>query len=348
MDTEFVRTRTFYARLGLIQVADPDGVWLVDTVAIEDLAAFSPLLEEPGLERVLHSCGEDLGIFLQRFGRLPCKVFDTQVAAALVGLGFSLGYQALVEEVLGIRLEKEETRSDWTARPLSASQLRYAARDVVYLPALHDHLLARLRELEREGWAREEFDALLDRSRYEVEPRDAWRRVKGARSLDRRGLGVLQALCAWREREAQRRDRARPFVVRDTALLAIARRRPSTPRQLREIRELPPNERRRHGHRLLELVREALSRPVARLPEQAPRAPRVEGSADLVRGLQELVARRARELRVAPELLAQKRVLEKLVRQVTGRREDRLPPELGGWRREAIGEPALRFLKQRL
>ncbi|HVR29306.1 MAG TPA: ribonuclease D, partial [Thermoanaerobaculia bacterium] len=344
LDTEFVRTRTYYARLGLIQVADASGVRLLDAVEIPTLEPFEPILRDPGVERVLHSCGEDLGAFLHHFGALPPSIFDTQVAASLVGLGFSLSYQALVGQVLGVRLAKEETRSDWTARPLSEAQLEYAARDVAHLLPLHQHLLARLRELGRESWAREEFARLLDPARYEVEPGEAFLRVKGAGGLDRRGLAVLKAVCEWREEEARRSDLARPFVVRDEALLELARRRPRRDGDLREIAALPARERRRYGRALLDAIERAARVPEAELPRHPARAPRVERASELVKGLQALVASRARELGVAPEMLAHKRMLERLVREVAGRGSRELPPELEGWRREVVGIPALSYL----
>jgi ribonuclease D len=348
LDTEFVRTRTYYARLGLIQIADTSGVWLVDAVELPSLGPLASVLTDPGVERVLHSCSEDLGAFFHHFGALPPSIFDTQIAAALVGLGFSLSYQALVEQVLGVRLEKEETRSDWTARPLSDAQLEYAARDVAHLLALHEDLLARLRARGRESWAREEFARLLDPSRYEVEPAEAFRRVKGAGGLDRRGLATLMILSEWREEEARRNDLARPFVVRDETLLEIARRRPRRPNELPDILTLPPRERRRYGQALLDAVDRAERMPEHALPRQTPRAPRIERASELVRGLQALVADRAKELGVAPEVLAHKRALERLVREVAGHGSRELPPELEGWRREVVGLAALSYLDNAL
>jgi ribonuclease D len=270
------------------------------------------------------------------------------VAAALVGFGFSLSYQALVGQVLGVSLAKEETRSDWTARPLSEAQLEYAARDVAYLLPLHAYLLERLRELGRESWAREEFARLLDPSRYEVAPAEAFQRVKGAGGLDRRGLAVLQSVCHWREEEARRSDLARPFVVRDEVLIELARRRPRRFRDLEDIAALPARERRRYGRDLVEAVDHALRLPERELPRSLPRAPRVERASELVKGLQALVAERARELGVAPEVLAHKRMLERLVREVAGRGVRELPPELEGWRREVVGLPALSYLESEL
>ena len=344
LDTEFVRTRTFYARLGLVQIASSSGVYLLDAVAVEDLSPLGLALQAPSTERVLHSCSEDLGIFLQCFGRLPKTIFDTQVAASLVGLGFSLSYQSLVERELGVRLEKEETRSDWTRRPLSPAQLEYAAKDVSYLLALHGLLSERLRNLGREAWAIEEFARLLEPARYEVDPAEAWRRVKGAGSLDRVGLATLKALCEWREEEAKRRDLARPFVVRDQALLAVARRRPQRYDQLRQISELRGSDRGRHGRALLDRVAAVSRGSGDSQPPRAPTAPRVRGLSELVKGLQGVVADLGQDLSIAPEVLAQRRLLLRLAQDYLGHGSRELPKELQGWRREVVGLPCLAYL----
>ncbi|MDX1383131.1 MAG: ribonuclease D [Thermoanaerobaculia bacterium] len=341
LDTEFVRTRTFYAHLGLIQVADERGVYLVDAVAIDDLAPFAAVLASPRSRKVLHSCGEDLGVFQHRFGRLPRGLFDTQVAAALVGLGFSLSYQGLVSSLLGIHVEKEETRSNWTARPLREAQLGYAASDVAHLGELHAHLAGRLAELGREAWAEEEFARVLEKSRHAVPPHQAFRRVKGHGSLDRRGQAILRGLCAWREDEARRRDLARGFVVRDPVLLAVARARPRSRRDLRDVRELGSRDRRRYGDALLAIVDEAMALDGSDLPERRAPSRRVPRLAERVRELQELVAEIGDSLQIAPEVLAQRRVLESLVRSYFGKGSRDLPEELEGWRRAVVGEPAL-------
>ncbi len=257
LDTEFVRTRTFYAHLGLIQVFDGTQIVLVDTVAIQDLEPFGRLLAEMEGAAILHSCSEDLGIFLNLFDVLPRRLFDTQVAAGLVGHGYSVGYQALVQKLLGIAVPKGETRSDWLARPLSPAQLRYAAEDVAHLPEIWRILSDQIRELGREEWVEEEFSRLVEPQRYRVEEEDAFRRIKGMGTLDARGLAALQGLAAWREREAKRRDLARNFVVRETSLLEIARRRPSSEAELQKIRDLRPDQRRRYGREILRILKEA-------------------------------------------------------------------------------------------
>ena len=345
LDTEFVRTRTFFARLGLIQVNDGQRVLLLDTVALRDLEPFADLLAELDADVVLHSCGEDMGIFAHRLGVLPERVFDTQIVASLVGLGFSVSYQALVDVLLGEHVSKGETRSDWTARPLSSAQLRYAAADVEYLPAIYRLLLGELRERGRESWAREELDALVDPVRYAVEPEEGWRRIKGGSGLDRRAKGALRELCTWRDREAMRRDLARNFVVRDSSLLELARRRPTKASDLRGIRDLNASQCRRYGHVFLETLERVEGFTPEKLPPETPRGAKIPRQKELVRALQEQVARVGEELEIAPEILCQRRVLEALTRRVLGEQCDELPDELLGWRAEVIGGPMLEALK---
>jgi len=230
------------------------------------------------------------------------------------------------------------------ARPLSDSQIRYAADDVLYLHALRGELVRRLQDLGRVDWAREEFDRLLDEERYVVEPDDAWRRVRGGGGLDPRGALILRELARWREKEARSRDLARPFVLRDTTLLEIARKKPRQSSALREIRDLRGDQRRRDGDRVLRIVEQALSLPSSAVPK-VERDPRIASQRDLTRYLQQVVAGLAEELAVAPEVLAQRRLLDQLVRRVA-LGEEGLPEELRGWREAVVGVPLLEALAE--
>ncbi len=345
LDTEFVRTRTFYAGLGLIQVCDGREVYLLDTVALENLGAFRDLLLQRRAVIVVHSCSEDMGIFAHELGALPRRIFDTQIAAAFVGLGFSRSYQVLVATVLDVHLAKDQTRSDWLARPLSESQLRYAAADVDYLSDLHERLRAELSERGRLAWVEEEFERLLDMSRYSVAPELSYRRIKGAGQLDRRGLGILRELSTWREHEAIRRDLARNFVVHDKVLLEIARLRPRKVDDLRATKELERRQRRRHGDRLVAIVREAEELAEDSLPPLSPRRPRIPRYKERMRALQEKVAEVAQHMELAPEILAQRRMLESLLHGFAEESSDELPSGLRGWRAEVIGRPLLELLR---
>jgi len=235
LDTEFVRERTFFPRLGLVQVADGEAIYLLDPLAVRDLSPLVDVFHAAGTLKVLHSASEDVEVFHRAVGAVPAPLFDTQVAAGLAGIGTSLGYQRLVAALLAIELPKGETRTDWLARPLSPAQVWYAAEDVACLLPLYERLRRELADLGRLDWALADSAALLDTSRLDGDPELAYRRLRGAGRCNRRQLGVVRALAAWRDREARRRDLPRGFLLRDEALLTLATRQPATIEELRRI-----------------------------------------------------------------------------------------------------------------
>jgi ribonuclease D len=341
LDTEFVRERTFFPRLGLVQVADERRVDLVDPLAVPDLGPLRELLVAPGTLKVVHSASEDLEVFYRATGVLPRPLFDTQIAAGLAGLPAGASYQRLVTEALGVELFKGETRTDWLARPLSEAQLAYAAEDVAYLLPLYQNVRQRLADLGRLEWALEDSRALLDESRFDPDPDDAHRRVRGAGRLDRRGLQVLQSLASWRDREARRRDLPRGFLLRDELLIALASRRPKTARDLQRLPSLDPRQAARDGATWLDLVRRALERPESDLPPEPARLQPTAEVRSLETALREIVRRRAVELAIPPELLASRRTLDAVLRSTFLDHDPALPDELRGWRREIVGEELL-------
>ncbi|MFL6192625.1 MAG: ribonuclease D, partial [Thermoanaerobaculia bacterium] len=292
--------------------------------------------------KVLHSASEDIEVFYRALGVLPEPLFDSQVAGALAGAGAFLSYQKLVAAYLGVGLAKEETRTDWLARPLSAAQLAYAAEDVAFLVPLYDRLVRDLDGLGRLSWALEDSAALLDTSRLETDDEAAYLRVKGAGRLDRRQLGALQILAAWRDREARRRDLPRNFVLKEPLMLDLASKRPKTPRELQKLPSYDPRQGVRDGAVWLDLLEEAQARPEAELPPRITGKPLSSAVREAEARLRELVRRRAEELNVPPEILAPRRTLDALIRLTVGKADPRLPRELQGWRREAIGEDLLR------
>lgn len=341
LDTEFVRTNTFFHKLGLLQVSDGHTSWLVDPLAARDLSPLVEVFRSPGV-KVLHSASEDMEVFYRALGALPEPLFDTQIAGALVGVGAFLSYQKLVAAYLGAELAKEETRTDWMARPLSAAQLAYAAEDVAFLVPLYERLSRDLEKLGRLSWAFEDSAALLDTSRFEEDAETAYLRVKGAGRLDRRQLGALQLLAAWREREARQRDLPRSFVLREGLLLDLATRRPKTMRDLQKFPSYDPRQGARDADVWLQLVAEVESRPEPDLPPRIagkPFSPAVRHVEDRLRAL---VRKRAAALNVPAEILAPRRALDALLRLTVGKPDPRLPRELEGWRREAVGEDLLR------
>ncbi len=341
LDTEFVRTNTFFHKLGLIQVSDGRASWLVDPLAARDLSPLAEAFRSPGV-KVLHSASEDMEVFYRALGVLPEPLFDTQVAGALAGAGAFLSYQKMVSALLGVELAKEETRTDWIARPLSAAQLAYAAEDVAFLLPLYERLARELDSQGRLSWALEDSASLLDTSRFAEDAEGAYLRVKGAGRLDRRQLGALRILAAWRDREARRRDLPRSFVLKDDFLLALATRRPKVARDLQRLPPFDPRQGARDGATWLQLLDEAESLPESELPERLAGKPFSPAVRELENRLRERVRERAAELNVPPEVLAPRRTLDALLRLTVGREDPRLPRELLGWRREVIGEDLLR------
>ena len=347
LDTEFVRTRTFFPRLGLIQVADPEGCVLVDTVEISsresDLAAaWRPLAEvlvSPTVVKVLHSPSEDLEVFLHVFGTFPSPIFDTQLAATLAGLGASPGYPRLMKSLFGVELPKEEQRSDWLRRPLSEAQVRYASLDVAYLLPAHEILVELLAERGRTAWAEQEFAALPEVCRARLDPEQVFARLH-RRSMTDQQSAVLHALNAWREAEARRRDLPRRFVIQDEALVELARKLPERPADLREIPGVGPSVRRLYGEELLATIAAARDRGRPQRDERGAGRP----SRSTVDRLRAVVATAAEDLGLPAEFLAPRKVLEELVRE--HRRNRELPAELAGWRREAVGERLLAVLSE--
>jgi ribonuclease D len=339
LDTEFVRERTFYSKLGLVQVGDAERVWLVDPLALPAPRDLGAALAATPARWVVHSASEDLEVMGRVLDFRPHTLFDTQIAAALCGVGAALSLQKLTALVLGWDLPKGETRTDWLARPLSPAQLAYAAEDVVPLVPLAEELERRLRELGRTAWCHEDCERLCREAAEPNLPQDAWQRVKGAGRFNPRQLGALSLLAAWRELEARRRDLPRGFVLRDEALLALAARLPENGRELFRVPGVDPRQLSRDGAQWLEVLRRARELPDGALPSPRPTLP--PSSRAVEDSLRELVRQRAEALALAPEVLAPRRLLGAVLEQAYFRTEPSLPSELEGWRRAAIGEELL-------
>jgi ribonuclease D len=348
LDTEFVFERTFRPGLGLIQVAAGGEIALIDPVGIADLSPLAALFRDAGglsgpnarvTRKILHSGSGDLPILRRATGAVPRPLFDTQIAAAFAGLGPSLSYAALIRELFSIELPKHETRTDWLRRPLSPAQLRYAAEDVEHLGAAAAELERRLLDLGRLEWALEDSAELAELDADASDPDEAWRRVKGLDRLAPRGRAVARALAAWREREAERLDLARPFLLRDETLLALAR---SAGDDAPEIAKLPGYEARRHaGYTAQWLEALAAARAAADAgtgppePQPAPAAER-ERRRKLDDAVSELVTRRAGEIGIPPELLLSRRKRDRALAAWDGRGS--LAAAIGGFRGRLLGE----------
>lgn len=342
IDTEFVRERTYRARLGLVQVSNGVTAWLVDTVRIEDLEPVKRLLSNRSITKVLHAGSEDLEVLLHRVGAVPSPLFDTQVACAMLGQSLQLGYHAAVKWLLGVEVDKDQTRSNWCRRPLSEKQLHYAAMDVVLLPAMFDLLKPRLDELGRIDWLEEDMARAARTAHDDVTPEEAYLRIGSAGRMDDDGLRALRVLAAWRENTAREKDLARGFVISDAGLMNLARQRPERVSEARELEGIHPKALDRYANTLLNLVREAANdrSPLQRLD------PLDNGQRKQVDRLRARVQKRAAELGVEPALLASRRELENLLRAVE---EGLDPPErFRGWRRQLITDELLSELGQKL
>lgn len=324
IDTEFVRERTFQARPGLIQISDGHSVWLLDAVALPESAALGEMLAHSGTTKVLHSVGEDLDVLHAVGGRWPERLFDTQVAAALLGMPLQLRYEHLVEAALGVELEGGKARNDWCRRPLAPALLQYAAEDVIWLPRLKAHLEALLERAGRLDWLEEDCERILERGRA-GDTTPALTRVKGAGRLETPALARLDALAQWRETVARERDLPRRFVVSDEALVDLAQSdNKGTLGQA--LGRLPGKLARRFGPAI-----EAELTAVDPNAYQRPGwiEPLSPGQRDQLRELQQTVKQVAADLGIEPAVIASKKALTPLIR---GER----PEWLDGWRGDVL------------
>jgi len=334
LDTEFERTDTFFARPGLYQVCSGAAVYLLDPLEITDFSPLLEVLEDRRVSTVMHACSEDLELLRHHFGAVPVGLFDTQLANAFVTPDYSVSFTRLVQDRLGIELVQHETRSDWLARPLTDEQLRYAREDVLYLPPLYQDLGEALERNGRTAWFREEMDRrgrfeLSDPDTYYLSMNKAWRLSGPVRAR-------LQAMAAWREREAMAEDKPRNRIVRDEHLLHLAQLDDLHEDDVREA--LPRGVARRYENDLLAAFREGA---VAEAPPAAP-APLGAAANAVVKALRDVARQRAEALGLAPELLARKREVEACARHYLATGE--LSEPYRGWREPLVGEDFRRGL----
>lgn len=264
-DTEFIGENTYHPHLCLVQVATPERLYLIDPLALESLEPFWELVADPGRVAVVHAGREEIRMCRLWSGRTPGNLFDLQVAAGLVGVGYPAGHGTLVQQLLRVRLEKAETLTDWARRPLTPQQVKYAYDDVRYLLALYDELRRRLDQLGRAEWAAEEFRALTRRALQEDPASEPWRKLRGLGSLTRKQLAMARELFIWRDDTAERLNRPARFILRDDLIVEVTRRNPHKERDLAVLRGFPRN--------LAPEVLNAVALGRATLPDQLPRQP---------------------------------------------------------------------------
>jgi ribonuclease D len=343
IDTEFLRERTYYAKLCLIQLATDSEVVIVDPFEVTDLSVMKPLLEDPDVMKIFHAAGQDLEIIWHEVGCMPKPLFDTQVAAALLGHTQQIGYGALVHAVCGVQLKKVDSFTDWSRRPLSDSQLDYAADDVVYLPRMYEQMKAELEKLGRLHWLDPEFEEMCDPARFQSDERERYKRLKRVGQLSRRQLAAAREVTAWRELTAQKRNVPRKWVITDEQIVEACKREARTIDDLFMVRGMREKLGTRDARAVAALMKSAFDASPDTWPEpdrSGRNEPNVDAPMDLMGALVRL---RAKENGVAVPTLASHDDLLKVAR---GYRKG--VDLLRGWRRALVGEELLELLDGKL
>ena len=337
VDTEFIREKTYWPRLCLLQLGTEERSVVVDPFRVRDLRPLAKLFTDENIVKLFHAAHQDLELLYRELGVLPRPVFDTQIAASLLGDTLQIGYGALVLAECGVKLKKSDSFTDWSRRPLTESQVEYALDDVVYLPRLYQSLKSKLESLGRLSWLEPDFAELSDESRYVEDPYTRFKRLKRVNQLSRRQLCIARLLAAWREMQAMKRDIPRKWILTDEQVVEICKREPRTLDQLFMVRGVSSTLGMSDSRRVLSICVKALDTPEEEWPElprpNGKNEPNVDAHVDL---LSALVKLRAREHGIAFAVLASHADLAKIARGHTEGLD-----VLKGWRRAIVGEDLL-------
>ena len=331
IDTEFLRERTYWPQLCLIQIKSDEHLACIDTIAITDLNPLAEVLDNPKITKVFHAASQDLEIFHHLFQRLPTPLFDTQIAAPLLGHNDQIGYANLVKEMLGIELDKSQTRADWTQRPLSHKQINYALDDVIYLEQLYTDMSEQLQSKDRLEWLSPAFKDLEDPKRYQQNASDRWLRIKQIQRYKGNTLAIIQALAKWREIKARENNKPRNWIIKDDAICTLAQQKPNDDKELSHIRTLERKTRDRYGNELLQIIKEASDIKPIPLPESKKKHKLSPAKQAQVQLLNAWAHHKAHQLGIAASILAPQKVLEQCV---TGSPD----AALLGWRAPLLAE----------
>jgi len=343
LDTEFLREKTYYPKFCLLQIATPEWVACVDPIALPSLDILFEVLYSPSIVKVFHSCRQDLEIFYQLTGKLPEPIFDTQIAAPLLGFQENPGYAMLVSSLLNVNLNKAHTRADWSKRPLIEAEIQYAADDVIYLCKIYQMMLQKLAELGRGDWLERDFAELSNPDLYEIKPEKAWLKIKGKNKLTGKQLSIVQTLAEWRENAAQSEDRPKSWLLRDEMLFDLAKLQPETVSELANVRGINERSVNRYGAELCQLIMAAKNRAPTPLNEKGRPAKKTQQQEAVLDILTALVRIRAEENALNPVILATRKDLEELL--FNG---DNECPLLHGWRFNMAGRELVGLLKGEL
>jgi len=338
IDTEFIRESTYYPELALIQIASGDQLACVDPLAITEFEPLAALLVKPDLLKVFHSPSQDLEILYQKFAAVPAPVFDTQIAAAVLGYNHQISYADLVQQITGVTLDKKHTRANWLRRPLSLDELNYAMDDVRHLIAVYEALKQKLDSTRRSSWIEKDLVAMSEPENYQVDKSQLWRRLKGVLKLKDEKLQIASDLCRWREELAQQQNRPRRWIAKDDALVEIARQKPEDFEDLARIPELSEKTARRHGEELLKIVAHAKTVDSAQWPQHDKLRNLNKQQLALGDSLMALCRKIADQNQIALATLATRKDIDSLI---VNRKSSRLTQ---GWRFSMAGEQLLEFI----
>lgn len=343
IDTEFLREKTYYAKLCLLQLATDNEVAVVDPFAVEDLSVIKPLLVDPSITKVFHAANQDLEILYRVLNVMPAPVFDTQIAASLMGHSQQIGYASLVSAECGVQLKKADSYTDWSRRPLTPSQVHYAADDVIYLIKIYRKMHKRLSATGRLSWLDADFAELVDPVRYNPDPRERFRRLKRGNCLSRQQLSAAREAAAWREQAAQRRNVPRKWILTDEQIVEACKREPQSLDDLFMVRGLKDRLSTKDSRALLAAMLKGLKVPEEEWPELSKGSrneKNVDAQVDLMLSIVRL---RAKENDVAMQTLASHDDLAKVAR---GHRDD--VDLLKGWRKALVGDELVELVEGRL
>lgn len=338
LDTEFIREKTYYPQLCLIQVAAGNHIACIDPLSLNSLEPLLKLVYDTSKVKLFHAARQDLEIFYQLKNSIPRPIFDTQIAATLLGFNDQCGYAALIDKMLNVQLDKDQARTDWSQRPLNDKQVQYAANDVRYLQQVYPLIIDKLSSQNRSEWLKDDFDSLSDDSLYAIDPESTWRRVSGHNKLKPRQLAVLQKLAAWREQTAIKRDRPRRWILADDILISMAQHTPGNLLQLEKIRGIKSSTIEKFGDAIVQVILQAKDTPEEQwpsLPKWQRTTPQLDAVTDLCMAYMKQLAV---ENEISPGILCNRKDMEKMVMGDTDL------PVLQGWRKKLIGQPVLELL----
>ena len=339
VDTEFERTKTYYPELCLLQIANADIAAIIDPIVVTKLDAFFEILYDKSITKVFHSAHQDLEIFVNLKGSVPTPIFDTQIAAPLLGYAEQIGYAKLVQLTSGVELGKAFTRSDWKFRPLNKGQLEYAINDVIYLGLIYVEFIEKLEKLNRSSWLVKDFSALEDVDRYQPDPEHVWKKIREAKKLKGEKLAVLQKLAAWREMTARQENRPRNWLVRDDAIVDMAQLLPEDMNELLRIKNIQERFLKKYGEVLLEIIHKARNNTPEPLAKTIRREKLTEQQEAMVDALSAIVRLQAGIHEMNPNTLASRKELQAFVQN---QNESVL---LSDWRKQLIGEALSDFMR---